>query len=599
MIKYISLFAGIGGFELGLNCAATKLNTNIKCVFASEFDPLSKAKDMNKQPARIIYHKNLKRWPEGDITKINAADIPDHDILCGGFPCQDVSIAGKRKGLCGARTGLFFDIIRILREKQPRIVLLENVKGLLSSNNGWDFARILIELENIGYECEWQVLNTAAFLPQNRERVFIIGHLTKPGRNRSKIFPIGESSSMADEEEPTVYCLDANYYKGPAHQSRTMILSDSGQGRKDQIRNETIPPLRANTGAGHNNIICHSTLPRSSKSNTGGIGHLQRDDGLSYCLDAANNIAIERPNPENIKCLTGGGHSGGHHSDMTIIQSGRRIRRLTPVECERLQGFPQLESYININIHNNTICVDLQKSYVDVETRNHKQQKHAGNVEKSEVKENVSYVEQNLNTNNPPINKPAQKNVVINCVEGTVEIHNQKKSYSFANYVESQNSYLQYIKTEDFAHLLAGINTTLKNAIHFGKEVLHQNEQYLIQVKNGKLFVKLYGKEMMQFANDAKIDLTTLKKHLKYITSNHLNLENVDYNWIISYCYVINAITGCIQTKTQINNSLNLEIKSMFGYTFGISDTSRYKCLGNAVSVPVIEFIAEHIITTA
>lgn len=562
MIKIASLFSGIGGFEKGI----LQADPGAEIVFASEFDPDSKAKHINNQPARQIYKKNFGEYPHGDITKIKSTDVPDHDILVGGPPCQGFSIAGKREGLCGAKGSMFYEFIRIARDKQPMLLLIENVKGLLSSNGGWDFAKILIELEGAGYECEWQILNTKMFLPQNRERVFVIGHLR--GAGTRSIFPLRESSSVVGKEEPTVYCLDANYYKGVAHHSRSVILSDSGPGRKPQLRNETFPPLRANTGAGHNNIICHSTLPRSSVSGNGGIGHLQRNDDISYCCDANNNIAVE---------------------------VNQLIRRLTPVECERLQGFPQLESYININIHNNTICVDLQKSYVNVEIRNHKQQKYAGNVEKSEVKENVSYVEQNLNTNNLPINKPAQKNVVINCVEETVEIHNQKKSYSFANYVESQNSYLQHIKTEDFVHLLAGINITLKNAMRFGKEVLHQNEQYLIQVRNGKLFVKLYGIEMMQSANDAKRDLITLKKHLKYITSNHLNLENVDYNWIISYCYVINAITGCIQTKTQINNSLNLEIKTVFGYTFGISDTQRYKCLGNAVTVNVIEFISQHI----
>ena len=108
--------------------------------------------------------------------------------------------------------------------------------------------------------------------------------------------------------------IDSNYYKGiDNHGQRTAILCDCGQGRKDQLRTETIPPLRANTGAGHNNIVCHSTLSRSSTSGQGGTGHLQRDDNLSYCCDAANNIAVE---------------------------VNQQIRRLTPIECERLQGFP-------------------------------------------------------------------------------------------------------------------------------------------------------------------------------------------------------------------------------------------------------------------
>ena len=328
MIKIASLFSGIGGFEIGIQQAADKLNIDIEYVFASE----------NNKYARQIYRKNFRVEPYGDITKIKATDVPEHDILCGGFPCQDVSIAGKREGLYGARTGLFYKIIRILRKKQPELVFLENVEGLLSSNGGWDFARVLIELEDAGYSCEWQVLNTKAFLPQTRKRVFIIGHLTGSERSGRKIFPIGQSGKVDSEKEPTVYTIDANYYKGPAKQQRTMILCDSGIHRETQLRNETIPPLRANTGAGHNNIVCHSTFPRNSVSGLGGTGHLSRGDGLVYCCDAANNIAIEVPGI--VKCITGGGHSGGNHSDMTVLKTSNNLRRLTPKEIERLQGFP-------------------------------------------------------------------------------------------------------------------------------------------------------------------------------------------------------------------------------------------------------------------
>lgn len=328
MIKIASLFSGIGGFEKGIQQAADKLNIDIKYVFASE----------NDKYARQIYRKNFGVEPHGDITKIKASNVPDHDILCGGFPCQDLSIAGEREGLCGARSGLFFDIIRILREKQPELVFLENVEGLLSSSKGWDFARIIIELESVGYTCEWQVLNTKAFLPQTRKRVFIIGHLTGSERSGRKIFPIGQSGKVDNEKEPKVYTIDANYYKGQAKQSQTMILCDSGIHRETQLRNETIPPLRANTGAGHNNIICHSTFPRNSVSGQGGTGHLQRDNGLVYCCDAANNISVEISGI--VKCITGGGHSGGNHSDMTVLKTIKNIRRLTPKEVERLQGFP-------------------------------------------------------------------------------------------------------------------------------------------------------------------------------------------------------------------------------------------------------------------
>jgi DNA (cytosine-5)-methyltransferase 1 len=314
MIKYASLFSGIGGFELGIQAASKQTGIKTKCVFASEFDPESKAKDINKQPARIIYNKNFGEYPHGDITKINASDVPDCDLIVGGPPCQDFSIAGKRAGLCGTKGSMFNEFIRIVQEKQPRYLLIENVKGILSSNRGWDFAKILIELEDAGYWVEWEVRNTAAYLPQNRERVFIVGHLTGSERSGPKIFPIGEGGGSPDTKEPTVYCLDANYYKGVAQQARSMVLCDSGQGRKNQTKDEIIAPLRANTGAGHNNAVIHSTWPRSSTTNKGGTGHLQRNDGCTYCTDPNNHMAVEM------------------HG---------LIRRLTPTECELLQGFPR------------------------------------------------------------------------------------------------------------------------------------------------------------------------------------------------------------------------------------------------------------------
>jgi DNA (cytosine-5)-methyltransferase 1 len=313
-IRVASLFSGIGGFEKGIQQA----DPTAEIVFASEIDKY----------ARQIYKKNFGVEPYGDITELDAADVPEHDILVGGFPCQDVSVAGKREGLCGARSGMFFEIIRILREKQPRIVLIENVRGLLSSNQGWDFARILIELENVGYSCEWQVFNSKNHgVPQNRERVFIIGHLR--GSGARPIFPITENNRPDnDVQGPTTNTITSRYGKSyatgsynPTHSNdriydpsgvspalncaeggnrQPLSICDSGQGREDQIRSDLIAPLRANTGAGHNNIVV-----------SGVAG-----------------------------CLTGGGHSGGNHSDMTILKTLQGARRLTPTECERLQGFP-------------------------------------------------------------------------------------------------------------------------------------------------------------------------------------------------------------------------------------------------------------------
>src|SRR3990167_6756422 len=173
-MKYIDLFAGIGGFRLGIERAfdnrrvaktpelekenSTDIKrsngnggwTNTDCVYTNEWDKY----------AAQIYEKNFGGTVDTrDITTIPTSDIPDHDLLCGGFPCQAFSIAGKRGGFNDTRGTLFFDIARILKAKQPRLCLLENVKGLLSHDEGRTFLTIISTLDELGYDLQWQVLN--------------------------------------------------------------------------------------------------------------------------------------------------------------------------------------------------------------------------------------------------------------------------------------------------------------------------------------------------------------------------------------------------------------------------------------------------------
>lgn len=177
-LKYASLFSGIGGFELGIQ----KAIPNAQCVFSCEVDKY----------ARAIYRKQFEDITSSDIRTVRGKDIPEIDLICGGFPCQDLSLAGRRCGLKGEKSSLVFELIRIIRETKPKHLLLENVKGLLSSNGGWDFARILIELEDTGYDIKWSVLNSKNYgVPQHRERVYIVGYIR--GQCERKIFPIRQS----------------------------------------------------------------------------------------------------------------------------------------------------------------------------------------------------------------------------------------------------------------------------------------------------------------------------------------------------------------------------------------------------------------------
>lgn len=164
MVKftYIDLFSGIGGFHLAADALGGK------CLFASEID----------SEAKKAYHANYGIMPNGDITKISTEEIPDHDILFAGFPCQPFSIIGNRLGFDDIRGTLFFEIARILKAKKPSIFVLENVKQLSRHNQGETLNTILNTLKELGYLVHWDVLNALDFgLPQKRERTIIVGFL--------------------------------------------------------------------------------------------------------------------------------------------------------------------------------------------------------------------------------------------------------------------------------------------------------------------------------------------------------------------------------------------------------------------------------------
>lgn len=161
-LTFIDLFCGLGGFRV----AFEKLQPQSKCVFSCDFD----------EDSQKSYETNFGEKPFGDITKIHENEIPNHDILLAGFPCQAFSICGDQKGFEDTRGTLFFDIARILQAKRPKAFVLENVKQLVSHNQGKTLARILETLENLGYQTHYKILNALDFgLPQKRERVFIVG----------------------------------------------------------------------------------------------------------------------------------------------------------------------------------------------------------------------------------------------------------------------------------------------------------------------------------------------------------------------------------------------------------------------------------------
>lgn len=224
-IKYFSMFSGIGGFELGIEQAAQELGITAECVGYSEID----------KAAIKTYEEHFNHDNYGDATGINAADLPDFDLLVGGFPCQAFSIAGQRRGFEESRGTLFFDIARILKEKQPSKFILENVRGLLSHDDGRTFRTIIATLDELGYCVEWQLLNSKDHgVPQNRERTYIVGHLG--GKPASTVFPLFGSrspySTVGVSAETTVArTLTAGGHSGGNHSGMTILRTPQGDRR--------------------------------------------------------------------------------------------------------------------------------------------------------------------------------------------------------------------------------------------------------------------------------------------------------------------------------------------------------------------------------
>lgn len=200
-VRFIDLFCGIGGFRIAAEQALASKGLIGECVFSSDIDTY----------AQIAYEANFGEKPAGDITKINEKDIPDHDLLLAGFPCQPFSIIGEMKGLEDTRGTLFFEIARILKEKKPKAFVLENVKQLVGHDKGRTMKTIYSVLTDLGYTVEHKVLNALDFgLPQKRERVFIVGYLgpmTFPWvKEKIPMKPLSEI--LEKEVDPKYYVSD-------------------------------------------------------------------------------------------------------------------------------------------------------------------------------------------------------------------------------------------------------------------------------------------------------------------------------------------------------------------------------------------------------
>lgn len=318
-MKIFSTFTGIGGFEVGIQNAWLRTKGERNSAEAPARDTQGQPgqrtelglqgldvvgySEIDKHAIKVYerHFPNVKNY--GDITKINAKELPDFDCLVGGFPCQAFSIAGKRRGFEDTRGTLFFDLARILREKQPRYFVFENVKGLVSHDQGNTFRTIITTIDELGYDCQWSVLNSKNHgVPQNRERIIIVGHLRVTPR--PQVFPIG--GSLRENLEP--------------NQERT---------------SDIFPTIRATHYKSGDNQPVIRQVNNPVHSNN-------RAYDASGISPALNTMQGGNRQPKVLaKTIRTGGRSSPHGSKQNwdSYEVNGTIRRLTPLECERLQAF--------------------------------------------------------------------------------------------------------------------------------------------------------------------------------------------------------------------------------------------------------------------
>lgn len=313
-MKFLDLFAGIGGFRLGMEAAGHT------CVGFCEIDPFARKsyKAIHDTRGEVEWH---------DITRVSddaVRGIGSVDVICGGFPCQAFSIAGKRAGFEDTRGTLFFEIARFASILRPKYLFLENVPGLLSHNNGDTFETILETLAELGYDAEWQCFNSKNFgVPQNRERVFIIGHLR--GAGGRAIFPFGGSDQKTNEQPAQVIGLG------------NINLSGKGMNGEIYLSDGLAPTLTTNKGEGI------KILQRSHGYNKGGehdIAPMLTSNSYQHNNHVIVYDFYNKSKKDIVGTLTASAHQSNTRAGTFGIGVGSRIRKLTPRECWRLQGFP-------------------------------------------------------------------------------------------------------------------------------------------------------------------------------------------------------------------------------------------------------------------
>lgn len=337
-MKFIDFFAGIGGFHSGLKSAGYEM------VGWIEWDKFA------RQSYEALYDTEGK-YTANDIKSIkDGKELPTADLWAFGSPCTNISLAGNRVGLKGEQSSVFFEVIRLLNdrswEEKPALLLMENVKNLLSSNKGFDFFRVLYEMDEAGYDVEWEVFNSSWVIPQNRERVYIIGH--KRGIEYTPVFPISRKNletkrkynmlrDVLEQEVDEKFYLSRDKVEPCLTPDR---VNKRQNGRRFKDNDE--PSFTVTAADRHGVLLEVRRLAEHMRPNDKvDVKFMENGDIRAYRNDARKSgiQELQINNPENLANTITSSHSP------KIYTNAYAIRKLTPLECWRLQGFTDDQFY--------------------------------------------------------------------------------------------------------------------------------------------------------------------------------------------------------------------------------------------------------------
>ena len=348
-MKFLDLFAGVGGFRLGME------SVDHECIGFCEIDKFARAgyKAIHNTEGEIELH-DITKVTDDEVRAIGAVDV-----ICGGFPCQAFSIAGARRGFEDTRGTLFFEIARFASILKPKYLFLENVKGLLNHDKGNTFETILSALDELGYDVEWQVLNSKNFgVPQNRERVFIVGHLR--GECARNVFPIFGENAKSDDQQSKIEIIGNTKNPNGTGQGKgsivynsnglvgTLLARDYKEPKQIAIPNEikkfgVLQPNFNQSGVVYETdgiaptIRCYGgggLEPKIRVKEATKQGYAEAEIGDSINLSHPNSKTRRGRVGKQIANTLLTGETQG------VVEPDFRIRKLTPRECWRLQGFP-------------------------------------------------------------------------------------------------------------------------------------------------------------------------------------------------------------------------------------------------------------------